>query len=77
MALVYWSPATYFLFKKMEGADFDLPTWLEYLFLPVQFLGLLLGFTKGKTFMLLGQLIMLVVVFVLFRMFTSYFEKKD
>lgn len=74
--LVYWIPSTIVVFSIVESKGSIFPKWLNIVLAPGYALSLFLGFFGGKPFILLGQLISLIVVFLIARYFIAILKSK-
>ena len=65
VTLSYWTPASIVLYNIIEGDGMLFPIWIDTLLLPSYFLGFVLGFSSGNIAAIIGQIITLILLFLI------------
>ena len=76
ITFVYWIPSTIVIFSIVESDGNIFPKWLNVILAPGYALSFFLSFFGGKPFVLLGQLISFIIIFLLARLFTQALKDK-
>jgi hypothetical protein len=67
IALIYWIPSSIALVDMIKGYGMLFPSWINSILFPGYFLGFALGYAGGNFWALVGQLITLLLFFIISR----------
>ncbi len=76
ITLVYWIPSSIVIFSIVDNGGSIFPSWIDVLLLPGYAISYFLSFFGGKPFVLLGQLISFIIIFLLSRIYTWALKDK-